>query len=329
MFELLRRHPVTLILVLLLHGVLFVALLINVSLVPSSSTQAAVEIAVRDDVEVIDAVAVDAETFDRIEHEREVVEQERIAEALRQEEEQRRAEERARQEEERRRLAEQQRREAEERARQEAIEAAERARREAEAEAARIAEERARAEAEREAAEQARREAERLERERREREEAERQAREEAERRAREERERREREEAERRAEQERELEAQRMREQMEAERQRMAEAAARREAARQQAELESAIDQWRSQVQSVVQRRWRQPAEMDSSDRAIVLVRVNETGRIIHYDIESCAGGSRFCESVQQTMERLSSLPQPPDADAVRGGIRIRFEPD
>lgn len=57
--------------------------------------------------------------------------------------------------------------------------------------------------------------------------------------------------------------------------------------------------------------------------------MRVNETGRIINFDIESCSGGPAFCDSVRQTMDRLSSLPRPPDADAVRGGVLIRFEPD
>jgi colicin import membrane protein len=81
--------------------------------------------------------------------------------------------------------------------------------------------------------------------------------------------------------------------------------------------------------VQSVVQRRWRQPSDLGASDRAIVLVRVTETGRIMSFSVESCSGGTAFCESVRQTMDRLSSLPRPPDADAVRGGVRIRFEPD
>lgn len=122
MFELARRHPVSLLIVLLLHGALFAALLVNFSLTSPASSQSAVEIAVQEDIEVIDAVAVDAEAFDQVEHEREVARQEEVAEQLREEEEQRRAEEEARREEERRQAEEQRRREEEERARQQAIE---------------------------------------------------------------------------------------------------------------------------------------------------------------------------------------------------------------
>lgn len=128
---------------------------------------------------------------------------------------------------------------------------------------------------------------------------------------------------------QERELEPQRRREVLALERKRLAEAQARRDTAERQAQQDREMHEWAAQVQSVVQRRWRQPSGLDPSSRSIVRVHANESGRITNFDIESCSGGSVFCESVSQTMDRLSSLPRPPDADAVHGGVRIRFTPD
>ncbi|WP_019024213.1 MULTISPECIES: TonB C-terminal domain-containing protein [unclassified Thioalkalivibrio] len=100
------------------------------------------------------------------------------------------------------------------------------------------------------------------------------------------------------------------------------------RDTAERQAQQHREMNQWRTQVQSVIQRRWHQPSGLDPSSRSIVRVHANESGEITNFEIESCSGGSAFCESVWETMARLSSLPRPPDADAVRDGLRIRFEP-
>lgn len=126
-----------------------------------------------------------------------------------------------------------------------------------------------------------------------------------------------------------RELETHRRDEALALERERLAEARAQRNAAERQGQLDRNMNEWAAQVQSVVQRRWRQPSGIDPASRSIVRVHANESGRITSFDIESCLGSSAFCESVWQAMDRLSSLPRPPDVDAVRGGVRIRFEPD
>ncbi|WP_081621276.1 TonB C-terminal domain-containing protein [Thioalkalivibrio thiocyanoxidans] len=127
----------------------------------------------------------------------------------------------------------------------------------------------------------------------------------------------------------ERRLDTQRRSEALARERERLEKAQARRDTAERQAQQDRQMNEWAAQVQAVVLRRWRQPSGLDPSSRSIVLVRTNESGHITNFDIESCSGGSVFCESVWETMDRLSSLPRPPDADAVRDGVRIRFEPN
>ena len=83
------------------------------------------------------------------------------------------------------------------------------------------------------------------------------------------------------------------------------------------------------SEVQAAVERRWLAPEGASASDNAIVLVRIDpDTGRIRGFNVDHCSGGETFCASVRETMERLQSLPRPPDAEAVRGGLRIRFSP-
>lgn len=101
--------------------------------------------------------------------------------------------------------------------------------------------------------------------------------------------------------------------------------AAARGERAPSQTQLQAYI----AEVLAAAERRWSAPQGSSASDEALVLVQINpDTGRILSYDLQRCSGGEAFCASVRQTMDRLQSLPRPPDAAAVRGGIRIRFSP-
>jgi TolB-like protein len=158
------------------------------------------------------------------------------------------------------------------------------------------------------------------EREHAEREENERRAREAAER-------QRQEEETARREAQARELEQQRLQERLAEARERWARQR-EREAAERQARQEALRDAYVVEVQAAVQRLWQQPVGSRITDVAIAAVTINpDTGRVLRYDIERCTG-TVFCESVRQTMDRLQNLPRPPEADAVRGGIRIRFAP-
>jgi len=103
----------------------------------------------------------------------------------------------------------------------------------------------------------------------------------------------------------------------------------AERETAPQRGREDAQRDAYIAAVQSTVERRWRVPNISRASDEAMVLVQINpDTGRILSYDVERCSGSAAFCDSVRQTMDRLQSLPRPPDAETVRGGIRIRFSP-
>ena len=124
-------------------------------------------------------------------------------------------------------------------------------------------------------------------------------------------------------------LEEHRRREQVEQEQRRLAAARADREASERRAREDALRQAYISEVQATVERRWRKPEGSRDSDLAVVLVRINaDTGRILGFNVDSCSGSAAFCESVRQTMERLQSLPRPPDAEAVRGGIRIRLSP-
>lgn len=127
-----------------------------------------------------------------------------------------------------------------------------------------------------------------------------------------------------------RELEEQRRREQMEQEQRRLAASRGERESADRRAREGAQRQAYLAEVQATVERRWRVPAGSSASDEALVLVQINpDTGRILSYDLQRCSGGEAFCESVRQTMDRLQSLPRPPDAASVQGGIRIRLSPD
>jgi colicin import membrane protein len=116
----------------------------------------------------------------------------------------------------------------------------------------------------------------------------------------------------------------------MEQEQRRLAAARAEREGAERRSREEALRQAYVAEVQATVERRWRKPEGIRAADEAVVLVRINpDTGRIVSFNVERCSGGTAFCDSVRQTMERLQSLPRPPDADVVRGGIRIRFSPE
>jgi hypothetical protein len=84
------------------------------------------------------------------------------------------------------------------------------------------------------------------------------------------------------------------------------------------------------AEAQAIIERRWRKPEGMRSGDQASVLIRIDaDTGRILNFTVQSCSGAVAFCDSVRHTMERLQSLPRPPDAVSVRDGIRVHFSSD
>ena len=112
-------------------------------------------------------------------------------------------------------------------------------------------------------------------------------------------------------------------------EREEQAQQQALREAADRRAREGAQRASYLAEVQATVERRWRIPEGSSATDEAVVLVQINpNTGRILSYDLQRCSGGEAFCASVHQTMDRLQSLPRPPDAAEVRGGIRIRLSP-
>ncbi len=293
MWQTLREHPRILGTVAGIHLLLLAVMLLGFEFTPRSKASVMdISVADAEPVQVIEAVAVDARSFDRIEEQKREAERQRV-EAERQrrlDEERRRAEaERQRQEEARR----------QEQARQEAER-----RRQAEAEA-----ERQRQEGQRRQ-EEARRQAEA---ERQRQAEAERQRRLEEERRA---------EEARRQAA----LAAEERRLQ-EAAAQRAREEEARRQAAR-QAQLDSQRQQYMAAIRSAVEGAWLRPADHQSGQRAVVFVRQAPGGFIQEVRIESCTGNAAFCRSVEAAVRRAEPLPSPPDPELFAREIRFTFEP-
>ncbi|WP_018955056.1 cell envelope integrity protein TolA [Thioalkalivibrio sulfidiphilus] len=307
MWQTLREHPRILGTVAGIHLLLLAVMLLGFEFTPRSQASV-MEISVADaePIQVIEAVAVDARSFDRIEEQKREAERQRVeaerqrrleeerrrAEAERQRQEEARRQEQARQEAERRRQAEA---EAERRRQEEA-------RRQAEAERQRQEEQRRQEEARRQAEEEARRQAE-----------AERQRRLEEERRA---------EEARRQAA----LAAEERRLQ-EAAAQRAREEEARRQAAR-QAQLDSQRQQYMAAIRSAVERAWLRPADHQSGQRAVVFVRQAPGGFIQEVRIESCTGNPAFCRSVEAAVRRAEPLPSPPDPELFAREIRFTFEP-
>ncbi|MCG5515912.1 MULTISPECIES: cell envelope integrity protein TolA [unclassified Ectothiorhodospira] len=295
MWSLLTGHRRLFVWVLSIHVLLFLVLGVNLHFKASADPTARGKQA---QVEVVEAVAMDGETFDRARQAREEAREEALRQAREQiEAERRREEEARRQEAERRAQAEQARREAEQRAQAE----------------------RERAEAERQAREQRQREeAERQAREQREREEAERRA-----------QAQREREEAERRAEEaRRQAEEARLRERMEAEQRRLEQAEAERQRAARQRELDRQQSEYAAAIRSAVQRHWRRPDGHRSGQSAVVFVRQSPGGFIQQVRVEQCTGNAMFCESVERAVRLAEPLPSPPDPDLFAREIRFTFEP-
>ena len=84
------------------------------------------------------------------------------------------------------------------------------------------------------------------------------------------------------------------------------------------------------AEVQATIQRRWRAPVNSRPDEESFVLVMIDpENGEIREFTVQGCSASPEFCDSVTKTMNRLKSLPRPPDPDMVRGGVRIRFAPD
>ena len=195
-------------------------------------------------------------------------------------------------------------REAEERKRR----AAEEARRKAEAERKRRAAEEARRKAEaerkRRAAEEARRKAE-AERKRR--------AAEEARRKAEAERKRRAAEEARRKAEAER--------------KRRAAEEARRKAEAEQRARRLATLQQrYVASIRAHVERAWRRPPGVQSSDQCLVEVRQTPEGRVTDVRTLRCSGDEAFRRSVEDAVWRADPLPTAPDPAVFDRIIQFEF---
>ncbi|HSP00487.1 MAG TPA: cell envelope integrity protein TolA [Thioalkalivibrio sp.] len=318
MWQTLKAHPRILSAVAGVHLALLLLMLVGFQLTPRSK-DVAMEISVADSepVQVIDAVVVDARTFDRVEEQKLEAERQRVeAERQRQAEAERRRQEEA----QRQAQAEQQR--------QEEARRQEQARQQAEAERRRQAEAAAQAEQRRQQEVQRQAEAERQrEEEQRRQEEARRQAEEEAR--------RQEQAERQRRLEEERKAEEARRQAAMAAEEQRLQEAAAqrareeeaRRQAAR-RAQLDSQRTQYMSAIQAAVERAWLRPSDYQSGQMAVVFVRQAPGGYIQEVRIERCTGNTAFCRSVEAAVRRAEPLPSPPDPELFAREIRFTFDP-
>jgi colicin import membrane protein len=326
MWQTLRDHPRILTAVTVAHLLVILALGVGFQLTPlGQSSLLEVSVTDNESFQVIEAVAVDARTFERVEEDKEAAERARLeAERRREEEARRQAEAEAETERQRQAEAERQR---QEEARRQA---------EAEAERQRQAEVRrqAEAEAERKRQEEVRRQAE-AEAERKRQAEVRRQAEAEAERKRQEEVRRQAEAERQRRLEEERKAEEARRLAALEAEERRLREAAerqaaeeaARRDAARQR-QLQSLLGQYQAAIQSKVQQNWLQPQGFQSGQMAVVFVRQTPGGYIQDVRIERCTGDAAFCRSVEAAVRKAEPLPDPPDPELFAREIRFTFEP-
>ena len=247
-----------------------------------------------DPVNIVEAEVIDGQAIEdeqrRIQEEKEALERKRQEEALRKKRE---AEEKKRKEEEARKRAEEKR--------LAEIRKAEEEKRLAEEQRKKAEEAKKQAELERKKAEE---DARKLAEELKKQEEAKKQA--------------------ELKAEQER-LEA--ILEQEEAELREAEEAAQR--AARQR-ELNTLMSEYVGAITSKIQRNWRKPPSMDTSNAScIVYVEQAVGGYIQKVEVQKCRGGDeQFRKSVEEAVWKSDPLPNPPDDDLFSRQLKITFDP-
>jgi colicin import membrane protein len=148
-----------------------------------------------------------------------------------------------------------------------------------------------------------------------------------------------------------REIEAQRMRDELEAEDQRRAEDArirtereaalqralseeiaaaeateARRAAAARAATLSA---QWAAAIQARVQRAWIRPPSAESGLDCRVAVTQAAGGTVIRAEVKECNGDESVRQSLEAAVFRASPLPPPPDPALFERNIELRFRPN
>ena len=292
---------------ILVHVVVFSLFIIGFQMKPKAN-QAMVDPVNIVKAEVIDGAAIEQEK-QRIKDEAEARERKRREEQLRK---QREAEEKKRQQEEAKRREEEKRQAEIKKAQEEKRKAEEKAKKEAEA--------RKKAELEKKKAEEAKLAAEKKAEEERIR--AEENAKKLAE-------ELKKQEEAKRRAEElaeQKRLEA--ILEQEEAEMRAEQERAAK--AARQR-ELNTLLSQYIGAIQTKVQKQWRKPPGMDTSNAYCkVYVKQAVGGYIEEVAIKQCSGGDeQFKKSVKEAVLKSDPLPAPPDDELFQRELIITFKPN
>jgi colicin import membrane protein len=148
-----------------------------------------------------------------------------------------------------------------------------------------------------------------------------------------------------------REIEAQRMKDELEAEDRRRAEDArirAEREAALQRALSEETAAaeaaearrvaaaraatlsaQWAAAIQARVQRAWIRPPSAESGLDCRVAVTQAAGGTVIRAEVKECNGDESVRQSLEAAVFRASPLPPPPDPALFERNIELRFRPN
>ena len=107
---------------------------------------------------------------------------------------------------------------------------------------------------------------------------------------------------------------------------QRMAEEEQRRAA--NNSRLQSLRDQYLLQIQQHISRRWLQPAQMADAWQCEVKVQQNAMGDILSVQMVNCTGSDAFRNSVEQAVNKSSPLPVPREPDVFDKSLRFIFKP-
>ena len=91
---------------------------------------------------------------------------------------------------------------------------------------------------------------------------------------------------------------------------------------------LQSLRDQYLLQIQQHISRRWLQPAQMSADWQCEVRVQQNAMGDILSVQMLNCTGSPAFSSSVEQAVNKSSPLPVPREPDVFDKSIRFIFKP-
>ncbi|HEY9200319.1 MAG TPA: cell envelope integrity protein TolA [Gammaproteobacteria bacterium] len=122
------------------------------------------------------------------------------------------------------------------------------------------------------------------------------------------------------------EAEARRKEQEAEMRRQMLAEEA---RMAKQSAENQRLLAQYKYSIKRKVQDNWQQPVNMTAGWSCVVLVEQDRFGEVLNVQLKQCNGSEAFKSTVERAVRKASPLPEAPNNDVFDRKIEFIFRPD